>query len=428
MQVGFASIDITPDRLIHLQGQMHARLAERTRDPLMASALALVDGDTQVVLVSCDICMIPDEVAAEMRAAFAPAHVVVCATHTHVGPCMVAFRETQVIDEQYYAEFRAKVKEVIAAALDDLEPATLSASGGWIEHMGWNRRGLHRDGTVDMYFGSWCGEDFAGVEGPRDGDVPVIAARREDGSLKAVLTGFASHPNCCENELFYSADIPGAVRDTLHKSLGNDVGVVYLTGAAGNTAPTIMENNPEPRHPWRKEDGLVRSGQYLGAEILKQLAAQIDPMANQSLAVMSETLPIALRPWPDDFVPETRVRPGPGQDYYLDNHAKWDTILAEGPCDVRVSVIRIGDVALCTNPSELYVEHGIAIKKDSPAALTMIAQLADGYCGYVPTVDAFKRGGYSTWNAPTSKLAQDAGDQIVEVTKGMLSKMFSDPK
>lgn len=429
MQVGTASLDITPDGLLALQGQMHLRMAERTRDPLTANAVAFSDGDTRVVLVSCDLCLLTDELVRSVQQACAektgiPAsHVLLAATHTHVGPCILAFRETQVVDAGYLQQLQTALVEAVERAAADLEPVDLFADEGQVEQMGWNRRGLH-DGIADMYWGSWRA-GFAGIEGPTDRQVPVIWAKRADGSIKAVVTGFATHPNCCEGESFYSADLVGAVRRSLRQAFGERTGVVYLTGAAGNTAPSIMENNPHNVQPWRGEEGLERSGAYLGAEVIKTILGRSSPMPQPTLALAQETLTIPLRPWPGDFEPETRTPAGAMRDYYLDNRAQWDRILAEqSPTEVRLNVLRLGDAAICTNPAELYVEHGLAIKARSPARITMIGELTDGYCGYVPTQAAFRRGGYSTWTAPTSKLARDAGDQIVGATSVMLTRTF----
>ena len=91
---------------------------------------------------------------------------------------------------------------------------------------------------------------------------------------------------------------------------------------------------------------------------------------------------------------------------------------------VLVNVIRIGDTAFCTNPAEFFVEHGLAIRKQSPARVTFITELTDGYCGYVPTEKAFTRGGYETWPAPTSQLASVAGKQITTAAGRMLRTAF----
>jgi len=87
-----------------------------------------------------------------------------------------------------------------------------------------------------------------------------------------------------------------------------------------------------------------------------------------------------------------------------------------------VNVIRIGDAVICTNPAELFVEFGLEIRRHSPARVTFVAELTDGYCGYVPTLKAFSRGGYETWPAPTSQLATCAGKQIVTATRRLLTE------
>ncbi len=79
---------------------------------------------------------------------------------------------------------------------------------------------------------------------------------------------------------------------------------------------------------------------------------------------------------------------------------------------------------ICTNPAEFYSEFALAIRKASPARVTLISQLTDGYCGYIPTRLAFTRGGYTTWACPTSKLSHDAGVRIVEATTRLLAEAF----
>jgi hypothetical protein len=93
---------------------------------------------------------------------------------------------------------------------------------------------------------------------------------------------------------------------------------------------------------------------------------------------------------------------------------------------VRLNVLRVGDAAVCTNPAELFVEYGLAFRERSPARVTLISELTDGYVGYVPTERAFARGGYETWAAPTSQLVPEAGEQIVRATQGLLEKAFAD--
>jgi neutral ceramidase len=112
--------------------------------------------------------------------------------------------------------------------------------------------------------------------------------------------------------------------------------------------------------------------------------------------------------------------------YYEQNAAGWPRRLAEeSPVPVRLSVLRLGDAAICTNPGELFVEYGLALREHSPARVTLISDLTDGYVGYVPTHLAFERGGYETWPAPGSQLMPEAGDAIVRPTLDLLESAFA---
>lgn len=427
MLVGSAWEDITPADSLPLMGQMYTRLATHTRDPLTANAIVLEDGEVRVALVSVDVAVIDLDIAIPLQKICAekfgldPHAIIISATHTHVGP----YTSDRILGEPstgFVESLKAGVIGAIEKAIANLEECSLFAGNGELVHMGWNRRGMRRDGSCHMYWGSWK-EDHVGIEGPRDPEVGVIFARRADESIKAVITSFATHPNCLEHGTFYSADIPGEVRRVLRGALGPEVGVVYLTGAAGNTAPSIMENNKEARQPWRGETGVIRSGWYLGGEILKVIASEIDPMPSQTLAHEWTELQIPMREW-DTWSKIDEYGPGM-REFFEASRDNWKTQMeTDNPVPVRLHAVRIGDAAVCTNPAELYVEFGLALKQRSPAKVTIVAELSDGYCGYVSTPEAIRHGGYSAASASHTRLVPEAGWMMVEATEEMLGKTF----
>jgi neutral ceramidase len=429
MLVGTAYRDITPDRPLGLQGQMRERLPEYTRDPLTVNAVVFVDGDCRVALVSADVCVLTDDLPDRMKNAcsnttgISPDDVTVSATHTHLGPVMMK-RIVGDPDADWLTELVAKTAEAVADACKNAEEATLFAGSGWLDHMGWNRRGLRADGACHMYHGSWQ-EGFVGIEGPRDGEVGVLFAQRNDGSVIAAVTSFSTHPNCVEGESFYSADIPGEVRRVVRAVLGEDVGVVYLTGASGDTAPSIMENNPDNTQPWRGEEGLKRSGAYLGGEIVRVISATTEPMATQTLSHEHTVLDIPIREW-DEAIPITEYSDGM-YDFFEGSKRNWQKRREAGPVSVPLHVVRIGDAAICLNPAELYCFFGLEMKKHSPASVTLVGQLTDGWISYVATPHAVRHGGYSAQASDNSFLAVDAGWQIVGATQDLLEKVFREP-
>ena len=93
LQIGWHSIDITPDYPVLIAGQFHARVSEGVADPVTATALALESGAERAVLVSCDLVAVSDELRHAVRQRLAgslpgldPLRVIFNATHTHTGP------------------------------------------------------------------------------------------------------------------------------------------------------------------------------------------------------------------------------------------------------------------------------------------------------------------------------------------------------
>ena len=431
MRAGSAWAEITPDRPLPLMGQMHERISERTRDPLTLNIVLLDDGSVRSALVSVDVCVLPDEMIARLREAISSVTGVeheaihIAATHTHVAP-YTSDRIMGDPDPRWLDELVEHARAAAEKANADLSTVTLYAGNGYIEQMGWNRRGMRRDGQCHMYFGQWS-EGFVGIEGPRDGQVGVIFARDEAGEMKFVISSFSTHPNCNEGERYYSADIPGEVRKMLRQVYGPQLGVVYFTGAAADTAPTIMLTSHAKSRTWRGEEGVVRSGRYLGAEMVKIISESLDqPMSEPKLANQTRSLKVPMRPWCETGM-EIEGRKGSGiYDFWKASKDNWAQLEKEdNPVHTPVGVLRIGDAAVCFNPAELYCAFGLAIKKDSPARVTLIAELADGYVGYVPTPEAIGHGGYSAAALSHTRLVPDAGWQIVDTTKQLLADAFA---
>jgi hypothetical protein len=185
-----------------------------------------------------------------------------------------------------------------------------------------------------------------------------------------------------------------------------------------------LENNFERDRPWYGEEGWARCGMYMGAEVLKMIASNTKPMADPVIRLAQAVEPIPIRPYPAGFDPEKLPW---GSEYFIPERHDWPRMLRdESPVGVRLNVLRLGDAVICTNPAELYVEHGMAIKGHLRDHVTIVSELTDGYVGYVPTREAFPRGGYSVWPASTSKLAEDAGEIIVESTRRLIREVMGD--
>ena len=93
IKIGWAEIDITPDKMVSLAGQFAERISEYVEKPITATALAIEVGDEQVVMVSCDLVGVPAGLLAGIRenlvgntVGLDPMKTVFSATHIHTGP------------------------------------------------------------------------------------------------------------------------------------------------------------------------------------------------------------------------------------------------------------------------------------------------------------------------------------------------------
>jgi neutral ceramidase len=93
------------------------------------------------------------------------------------------------------------------------------------------------------------------------------------------------------------------------------------------------------------------------------------------------------------------------------------------PLEVEVQVIALGrDAALVSLPGEIFTELGLAIKKASPFAHTMIVELANGSIGYVPNKSAYPEGNYEVVSA---RCAEGSGEMLMAAAIKMLHEIHS---
>ena len=91
--------------------------------------------------------------------------------------------------------------------------------------------------------------------------------------------------------------------------------------------------------------------------------------------------------------------------------------------EVAVQVMALGDVAIVALPVELFTDFGRQIKAGSPFRQTFVVTLANGWHGYVPTLEAFARGGYEPRFAFPSRLVPEAGNLLTDAALALLHRL-----
>ena len=436
--VGAASADITPSQPVALDGQFELRVSRKSETPITANVLALESrgGDRALdaaVMVSCDLVVISDTLLDRVRSATQKRlpdldlqKLFLNATHTHTAPVtrpgIYQIPPTGVMPAEEYCEFAA---ERIAAAIEKAWKGRQPGSFTWgLGHaaVAENRRALYADGRAVMY-GKTDQADFRGLEGYEDHDVGTLFFWNEAGKLIALAVNVSCPSQEVEHLSNLNADFWHPVRESLRKRYGPDVCVLGWAGAAGDQSPHLMyrKNAEERMRALRKLTRVEELARRIVAAVDETFAAvQNDRHAGAALQHKVETLQLPMRLV--TAAEYAAVQAAIAAEKPTQMRSAWQqrvlTRYENQKTDprpvqtVEIHVLRIGDVAICTNPFELFSDYGVQIKARSRAAQTFVIQLVGGGpCCYLPTERAVRGGGYSA--IVQSNLISPQGGQVL---------------
>jgi neutral ceramidase len=416
---GFAEIEITPPLGTHKIGWLRDIVSTEILSPLYARVAIFETENTGVALVQLDTLFIAwPEVEAiregvERRYPFIGAHVMVSATHNHAGPA-VAHAGDVPKDEHYAQTLVSRVIEAFGQALARLEPTELGFGRRFEWEVAHNRRVVMRNGTARTH-GTFDDPEALYLEGPIDPAVGVIAAASVTGELRGVLVNFACHPTHHGGDGAIDAGYPGVLARELR-----DCGcpaTLYLNGASGNV------HTADPRAGGRNTSA-ERVGELLAQDAWDALQ-EISFERDVRVAAASRTIELPYRDVSDAEI-AGQVR---GAQRFIDPAIYertipllMDKIRQRGAHRVEIQVILLGDCAIVGVPGELFCEYGLRIKESAYPLRVLVATCTNGRVGYIPTQEAFRRGGYETTFGPSSMLAPEAGDLIVQTAIELIAQ------
>jgi neutral ceramidase len=438
LRVGASAVNITPPPGTPMAGYYHARAAEGIHDELFAKALVLELDGTRAALVALDLISTTRPIVEEARrqieetTSIPGGHVMISATHSHTGPLLSGrgLRDSVLgggtdLARRYSEELPAKIAEAVRQAASALQPARASVGRGREESIAFNRRFHMRDGSVGWNPGV-LNPNILKPAGPIDPDVHVVSFVSDEQPL-ATYVNHAVHLDTVGGTQI-SADMPYTVSRLLGESLGPETVTVYTTGCCGD----VNHINVEWGAPQKGHVTAARMGTILAAEVLRTWP-RLEAVEPSSLRIASETvkLPLArIEPGDveqaQDLVERLRSSANPRPKFLEQVHAfkALDVAAREGqPLEVEVQVVALGDqLAWVSLPGEIFVELGLAIKHDSPFEHTIIAELANGSIGYIPTRRAWTQGNYEVVSA---RCAEGSGEMLVDAAVRLLKELHA---
>ena len=459
--VGTAKTSITPDEPVALTGQVRVRVAHEIETPCTASVLVIEarEGDKKVdelILVSADLVMFRYDLQDQFReyltkrgVEFDVNKVILTATHTHTAPAMLDDRYTLPDDCMKPSKYVEFLKGQLADAIDTAWKSRRKGGVSWgfgYAVVAYNRRMSYLDGSSRMY-GPTNADNFSHVEGFEDHGVHVLFVH--DREQPAVPIGVAVDVACPAQEVEsgknMNADYWHYVRETLFKEFSPETAVLCLCGAGGDQSPHIQ---------WRKAaEERMRQGR--GLSRLQEIARRINRAVDDAWGVAKDDIQFDI-PFAHSVLNlELTMRPVPEADYQAAKKVveqmtaqktrglgfHWNQGIVnryemqkagKGKHPTEVHVIRIGDIAICTNPYELFTDFGVRIQGRSPAVQTFVVQLAGQYGkgvigGYVPTKRAVEGGSYGA-TIKSNRIGHVGGQEMVDATVAELKRLWAKPK
>ena len=451
--LGWASTSITPDRPAQLCGQFHERISEFVHDPVTATALAITSAEDagvggQAIIISCDLVLITAEVQERTRAALArripefdPRMLFISATHTHTAPTLVDGWYPPpgpgVLSPGEYVTFLVeRLVEVAGAAWNARQPAGVS----WAlarAVIGHNRRVQYGDGTAQMYGGT-AKDGFLSLEGGEDSGIETLFCWSADRQITGIVVNPACPSQVVEMKNYISADYWSEARRILRERYGANLFVLPWCSAAGDQSPRDMVRRNRGEPSFYSEAGLT--------EIGTRIAEAVD-RAYSTAAESIELRPVLRHVVEDLALPVRKVTPEEGEaaraEYEklvstpnLDMQQNtWRVLRYKKVMDrfaaqetnptfpVELHVLRLGDIAVATNPFELYLDYGLRIKARSKALQTFVVQLCSGCGGYLPTAKAVPGGGYSAM-IYDNEVGPQGGQMLVDRTVALINALW----
>ncbi len=434
-RVGAAAVRITPDQSLPMAGYYSTRMSTGTHDDLFAKALVIESDGEKAALIVCDLLTLTRAVVVQARELISkqtgiPAdRVMISATHTHTGPVLSTGSARAMVDSgdsdavrAYTAQLPARIADAVQQAASKLAPARVTASTEKETNLSHNRRFFMRDGTVGWNPGK-MNTNIVKVAGPIDPDVTVLSFDNAGTHPIAAYVNFAMHPDTTGGTL-WSADYP----HTLSRILGEYRGSNFVTVFANGTCGDINHVDVNWREPQKGAIEPARLGTILAGDVFKAFtrAKSLQPgkLRSRSEIVTLELAP--LKPGDLELASNIVARIGSkSAPKFLEQVfalKSLDVAARRGePHQVEVQIIALGDdIAWVSLPGEIFVELGLAIKDKSPFKHTLLAELANGSIGYIPTKRAYDEGNYE----PTSaRCAKGSGEKLRDVAIRLLREM-----
>jgi len=274
-KAGIARAVITPEKAVWLAGYGSRRPPDGKLHDLWMKALALQDANgNRAVLITSDFQGVPrsmsDRVFAQLKEKYRLERkdVMFTFSHNHCGPRLgddlidyyPVDAEQEALVSEYTDVMVTKTVSLVGDALSNLAPAKLQQGEGRCT-FAVNRRNNREADVANLI------TEGKPLVGPVDHSVPVLTVNRPDGTLAAILFGYACHPTTL-SFMTWCGDYPGFAQKELEKKHPGAM-AMFVNTCGG-------DQNPLPR---RTVELCEKYGHMLAVGVEEALQSPLKPIS-----------------------------------------------------------------------------------------------------------------------------------------------------
>jgi hypothetical protein len=391
-KAGTGRVAITPKEPIWMAGYAaRTRPSDGAMHDLWAKALALEDPTgRRVLLITLDVCGIDRALSNRARSAiktrlgFDRDRVVLACSHTHSGPVVgtnllpmykIDAREHARI--AHYAEFLIEaIVEAAEGAARQMTECQLAWGTGRCDFA------VNRRANLEGKFSELKGR--LALDGPVDHDVPVLKVSSREGSVRAVVFGYACHCTVLDGYQF-SGDYAGFAQLALEKAHPG-LQAMFFAGCGA-------DQNPIPRRSLELAKGY---GTLLAEAVEQALRGPLQPLEGPITTVDAE-IPLAFATLPTK---EQIEGDSQSDNFFVASRARHllKTIEAQGRLEPTypypITVWRVGKLNWVFLGGEVVVDYALRIKRNLGTSHTWVAAYCNDVMAYIPSLRVLKEGGY----------------------------------
>jgi len=436
LYAGFASVDITPPMGLNIPGYYRARYADGIETNLVLRAAAFACNDVKVVLFNCESIGIRaaafDVIKKKIseRCGISEDAIYINCVHSHTSFRVLVADDCEGDQEIFQRRLYQQFTDCAQFAFEDLKPCTLEMVVGKAVNLGAVRKYRMKDGSAKTN-PKTQDPDIVAPIGTPDPDVPVIRVRREEGD-EILIVAYGAHADMIGGTK-YTPDWPGYLVRTLDNALEN-VHAMFLLGPEGNVGG-FNRIHPELGVPGSKGPARAKAfARRLAAEVLR-VYDMTQPVASDSIAFAYKYVQVGKNSYDPAQLPlvEEVVRvyrekgeSAPELKQYPMKHQEALRIKANLSrpefFNLRISGIRLGDIAFVGIPGEPFACIGMDIKAASPIAKTVVTATTNGHEGYYPDAASYEEPGYS-YERASSPFASDCAKILTEGALDVLNQL-----